>query len=46
MINFPVIAVLTRIFDNIYIIALLTFIFSIAFSYIAHQAIAKFVNRK
>lgn len=46
MINFPVIAVLTRIFDNIYIIALLTFIFSIAFSYIVHQAIAKFVNRK
>lgn len=45
MINFPVIALLTRMFDNVYLIACLTFVITIGLSYFAHQVIDKSLSR-
>lgn len=45
MINFPVIAILTRISDNVYIIVCLTFIITITLSYIAHQIIGHLLRK-
>lgn len=39
MINFPVIAVLVRLTDNIFIVGIGTFVFTILFSYIANKGI-------